>query len=358
MKRNFLNNFIIALLRKILKATKELNAKLTGKGFYCKALSGMSDYSISINCDMSVSCSCQDHDGSGYMGSLMSENFADIFNGPIAKKNRYKLAGGNLPLLLCTTCRELRAADKNKVLFYAAHYSFPKNGIMIENTVCCNMDCVSCNRSLILNARKKRNLSLEDVKKVSLLIKQNNIEFVNFFKLGEPFLSPTIYEEIKIIREDNPGIKICTSTNGMLLDNVTKREAALMLDHIIFSIDGNNERTLQKYQRNSSFKNSYSNMKELVRYKASRGLSLPIIEWRYLLFNWNDKKSMILEAIDLANESGIDIISFLPAINPIYGISWRYYLSGFFKTIRQISLKDRNSLAGIRLDLKKGPVNV
>jgi hypothetical protein len=335
------NKYFRILIKKILKVTIELKVKLTGKRFYCSALTGMSSHSVTINCDMTVSCNCADADDSGHIGYLSSQNFLEIFNGPITKKFRNKLANGKLPILKCAICKELHLIDKNKAAYYEQHYNIPKLSILVENTINCNMNCVSCNRPIISSTRKKKNLTLEDLKKISLLIKRHQIKQVSFFNLGEPFLSPTIYKELKIIRDNNPKIKIIVSTNGLFLDNDLKREAALMLDHIYFSIDGINNNVLRKYQRNGSFEKSYNNMKDLVKYRNFKELNKPIIEWKYVLFNWNDKKDMILKAMKLGEQAGVDVISFWPTKRPIYGISWRYYLGKFFDTIGHKSWKGR-----------------
>ena len=55
----------------------------------------------------------------------------------------------------------------------------------------------------------------------------------------------------------------------------------------------------------------------------------PILEWKYLLFNWNDHPEHIAQAIEMAKAIGVDIISFWPTSNPFYGISWRYRLGQF-----------------------------
>lgn len=352
MKKTSLNFFTIGVLRKVLKRATELRAGLVNKAFYCNALNGGSDYDISINSDMSVSCNCQDFDGSARIGDLSCQTLADIFNSPLVKTMRHKLASGRLPFLLCTTCRALCMVKKDAASYYARHYNLPRRGIMIENTSNCNLNCLACGRMQLSKIRKKRSLSLEDIKKISSMLREHNIESVNFFKLGEPFLSPSIYEELKIIKDDNPRIKICVSTNGLLIDNDKSRQAALLLDHIIFSIDGNNDEVLRKYQRNGSFHKVYNNMKDLVACRDSRGLRLPVIEWQYLLFNWNDKKGMVLEAIELARQSGIDMISFWPTRNPVYGIPWRYYFSGFYKTIGYQSWRGKEQWKGRRLQLR------
>jgi hypothetical protein len=55
-------------------------------------------------------------------------------------------------------------------------------------------------------------------------------------------------------------------------------------------------------------------------------LNRPILEWKYLLFNWNDRRWMIERAIEMAREAGMDAISFWPTNNPFYGWSYRYRL--------------------------------
>ena len=59
----------------------EIKAVIKGKRFYCQALAGESNYDISINSDMTVSCSCADFDGSGILGDFSSDSFETIFGG-------------------------------------------------------------------------------------------------------------------------------------------------------------------------------------------------------------------------------------------------------------------------------------
>lgn len=78
-------------------------------------------------------------------------------------------------------------------------------------------------------------------------------------------------------------------------------------------------------------------MKGLADYRKSQNLAEPFIEWKYLLFNWNDHKWTINKAITLAEKAGLDVISFWPTISPFYGISWRYYLSKFYRNLGEQS---------------------
>ena len=38
-----------------------------------------------------------------------------------------------------------------------------------------------------------------------------------------------------------------------------------------------------------SFEKAYDAMKKMVAYRDARGLKQPLLEWKYLLFNWNDQ---------------------------------------------------------------------
>ena len=184
-------------------------------------------------------------------------------------------------------------------------------------------------------------MTLNDIRIVAKLLKENHIHQVCYFNLGEPFLAPDIYSQLKIIRQENPEIKIIISTNGSRLNTDEKRNAALFCNEIMFSIDGVDDRTLSHYQRGSVFEKTYINMKQLVAFRDNKGLKEPVIEWKYVLFNWNDNPEMIEKAVNLAKEGSVDVISFYPTRVPIYGISWRYFLTPFYKTLGEKSWKGR-----------------
>ena len=444
-----------------MRVCREFWARLAGRGFVCNALQGSSEYNISINCDMTVSCNCQD-DGPGILGSLNEKSFEEIFFGPKANFFRALLAGGKLPILTCARCSELRIVGKHtpekaleedslaakelidrkrdaeeengcgecrssasargamcengkiktdsyfsalmhsravfcSFVFIRVHswlkkYSVPNysaispphlpfRGMLVENTIACNLACPGCIRPDVEKIRKKTRMSLDDVRKVAELIQRLKLQKLFYFNRGEPFLSPDILEEMKIIRASNPDVHIVTSTNGMFLDTDAKRESALLMDEVVFSIDGCDQRSLQKYQRGGDFEQMLNNFRALVQFRDECGLKVPQIEWKYLLFNWNDRPRQIVSAIAAASgreavdkllnggcsgsgrwlnnptthqpinpstESALpsaDLISFWPTNNPAYGISWRYRL-GFLNRIGTKSWKGRE----VRLD--------
>jgi wyosine [tRNA(Phe)-imidazoG37] synthetase (radical SAM superfamily) len=169
--------------------------------------------------------------------------------------------------------------------------------------------------------------------KVSSIVKNYGIEMVSFLNLGEPFLCRQVGEQLAILRNENPGIFIVSHSNGLLIDTDEKRNAAMLLDEILFSIDGADQASYVKYQRGGDFEKAYSNMKSLIDYRNKRNSKKPRIKWKYILFNWNDKNELVASAIELAKQANVDALIFTPTLGPIWGISFRYYFTRSFERI-------------------------
>lgn len=313
-------------LRWVMSRWLEFRARVTGRKYYCPALAGESEYSITINSDLTVSCNCQDYDGSGHLGDLRTNTFEEVFFGPVAEKFRAELARGKIPIPTCARCQLRRLPARTAA---APAPQVPRRGILLENTVICNVDCIGCAREGAANIRTKKTMPLEELSQMADLTARLRMERIFYLNLGEPFLSPTIGRELPLLREKNPDAYIRVSTNGILLNTDAKREAALNLSDIMFSVHGISDAMCAKYMLRGSFEKAYDAMKKMAAYRDARGLRQPLLEWKYLLFNWNDHPRNIARAIALAKEAGVDILSFWPTHNPFYGLSWRYHLGRF-----------------------------
>ena len=338
-KRRF--NWVVSdITRWVLTHWLELLARVTGRGYYCGALHGESEYNITINSDRTVSCNCQDYEGIGHIGDLRKNTFEEIFIGPVAQKFRDDLAKGKMPIRTCTRCGDLKRLPSRDVKPPAVR--LPYRGMLLENTVRCNVDCTGCARGNAVEIRVNRQLQmpLAEIEQMADLMSRLGMKQIFYLNLGEPFLSPTIYQELPMLRRKNPDCRIVTSTNGMLLDTDAKREAALNFSHIFFSVHGIDDAMSEKYMHRGSFTKAYAAMKEMAAYRDARGLPEPILEWKYLLFNWNDHPKHIERATEMAREAKLDFISFWPTGNPFYGISWRWRL-GMLNHIGEASWKGR-----------------
>ncbi|MDB6065000.1 MAG: Radical domain protein [Pedosphaera sp.] len=350
MKKRRFNWIISDFVRKGLKTYYEKSARLKGQRFYCAALHGESDYNITVNCDLTVSCNCQDYNGDGHIGDLNKNSFKEVFYGPVAQNFRQSLAKGKLPIMTCTRCGDLKRIARSKIPkdFLNGAISpntpaptkpaskpgtsefpavrLPYRGMLLENTVRCNIDCLGCDRGSAALIRRQKQMTMEDLTRMADLVHDLGLETLFYLNLGEPFLSPNIGQELPLLRSRNPDCRIVISTNGIILNTDAKREAALSASHLFFSIAGVSDEMLKKYEKYGSFEKAYQNIKALVDYRNARGLTKPLIEWKYLLFNWNDRRETIDRAIEMAKQAGVDAISFWPTNNPYHGMSWRYRL--------------------------------
>ena len=324
-------------IRWVFTRRLEWRAKLTGENYYCNALAGESDYDITVNSDLTISCSCMDYMGDGHLGDLRKNTFEEIFYGPVANKFRDELAGGKMPISTCSRCHDLRRLKKGEP---PPKPRLPYRGMLLENTVICNVDCIGCAREGAANIRTKKVMPLAELTQMADLAARLGMEKIYYLNLGEPFLSPTVCQELPVLRAKNPDAKIIVSTNGILLNSDAKREAALNLTQIMFSIHGINNEMCEKYMMRGDFDKAFEGMKQMAAYRDARGLKYPILEWKYLLFNWNDNPRTIARAIEMAKEIGINMISFWPTRNPFYGVSWRFHL-GMMNNIGEKSWKGR-----------------
>src|SRR6266404_4757440 len=355
MKSRRFNWKVSDVVRNVLKFYLEWSARLRGQRFYCSALAGESDYNITVNCDLTVSCNCQDYNGSGHMGDLNKNSFQEVFFGPKAQHLRSELAKGKLPIVTCARCGDLKRVAKSQVklmrpaaaghngnvsrnapqttatpaapqLFAGPEPRLPYRGMLLENTVRCNIDCIGCDCQSAALIRTTKQMDLDKLSRMADLVHELGLEQLYFLNLGEPFLSPNIGNELPLLRQKNPDCRIVISTNGIILNTDAKREAALYASHIFFSIAGITDEMLKKYEHYGNFQKAYDNMKALVAYRNAKGLSKPILEWKYLLFNWNDRRATIERAIEMSKGAGVDAISFWPTNNPYFGYSYRYRL--------------------------------
>lgn len=320
----------------------KINHKLFSEDYYyCIALSGESCYNICINSDMTVTCNCQDYDGSGIIGDLNRNTFEDIFQGTAAQRFRKKLSQGHLPTSVCHRCVELRRVNWIEARRHVRKYTLPLGGIMVENTSPCNLKCLTCPRDYIKKLRKQRSMSLDDIERVAKIIMRLQIRRICFHNAGEPFLSDKVFEELTILRRYNPHLEIFCSTNGLLIDSEKKREAALLMNHLFISIDGPSQEIVEKYQVGGNFDKAYKNVRDIVILRNSRKAAGPVIEWKYVVFNWNDSDAHINKAIGLAQEAGVDILSFMLGDGTPSQISQRYLHDPFFQQLGVPSWKGR-----------------
>lgn len=299
---------------------RELRRRRSGGCYQCRVLQGRSEYNLCVNCDMTVSCNCNDVDGAGILGDLRRDSLESILDGDTAAHFRKRLAQGNFAIPRCRVCPELVVCAEPAMRFEGC-----PAGIMVENTSRCTLQCRSCQRATLEQTRSRTLMSAEDMARVSCTVQRLGIQRVFFYNLGEPFLSPNVRRELETLRRDNPALWIGVSTNGLPLDSDEKRDAALLANDLCISLDGIDTAMVRRYQCRGDFDRAYANLRSLAERKRRTGAGTQV-GWRYVVFRWNDRRPVLVRAIDLAREAGADYIEFVHARTPFRGISWRWSL--------------------------------
>ncbi len=84
---------------------------------------------------------------------------------------------------------------------------------------------------------------------------------------------------------------------------------------------GINQATASIYQQGQDFAKTTDNIRRLVQLRKESKMDTPVLIWKYLIFNWNDKSTYLQQAIEMAEEIGFDKIKFVVCVSPFYGIS-------------------------------------
>jgi hypothetical protein len=104
-----------------------------------------------------------------------------------------------------------------------------------------------------------------------------------------------------------PHIYLYTSTNGLAFSEAEARRLVHSgIDEVTFSIDGATQSSYEKYRRRGRFDVALDRLRAMADEKRRTGRDLPFLNWRYILFVWNDSDAEMALARRLAEEAGAD----------------------------------------------------
>lgn len=133
-----------------------------------------------------------------------------------------------------------------------------------------------------------------------------DIERLDFFSYGEPFLYRHLVEALRHIRQAMPRTAIAISTDGMQVRKAV--EAAIvderLLDWIIFSVDGSDPESYRRYRIRGDFDVAFGNLARFHRRAAGSGIQ---VVWQYVVFRWNDSDEQLGRAVAMAENAGIKL---------------------------------------------------
>ncbi len=275
--------------------------------------------------DGKVVCGCADPFGERPLGHLSENSIYEIWNSDKVKQIRKELNQGHS--CFCDSCGLKRFLKEDEPVPQAPEHLEVLPRIFFEPTVLCNLSCFKavCNKeSGILNTRTRKTFPFDEFKTLIDQVGKNLIR-LDFFNYGDPFVHPQAVEMIEYIKEKYRHIYLYASTNGLMLDEEKiKRIVRSGLDEITFSVDGADQETYVRYRQGGDFNRVLELMSKFVAERNKLGREVPFINWRYILFNWNDSKARMKKAKKLAEKIGVDRFSWEITDHPEEGKSEKY----------------------------------
>ena len=185
------------------------------------------------------------------------------------------------------------------------HWGTPV-AVSIEPTTACNLGCPQCPSGLKQFTRPTGNLKLETNKAI-LDSLGKNLQYINYYFQGEPFINPSFLEVVKEARKRN--IYVLTSTNAHFISEKTAEEVVSSgLSEVIISIDGTTQETYENYRIDGDLNKVLEGTKNLVQARKNANSQYPILTFQFLVSKQNEHQ--IDEAKKLTQQLGVDNITF------------------------------------------------
>lgn len=174
--------------------------------------------------------------------------------------------------------------------------------VSIEPTTACNLRCPQCPSGLRKFTRPTGNLkSTLNQEILNKLGKQ--LQHINYYFQGEPFINPEFLELVKEARKRN--IYVVTSTNAHFISEKIAEEICNSgINEVIISIDGTTQETYEKYRIEGQLQKVIEGTKILVTAKNKLKSKSPIITFQFLVTKYNEHQ--IPEIQKIKSDLGVD----------------------------------------------------
>lgn len=195
----------------------------------------------------------------------------------------------------------------------------------IEPSLACALRCPGCSR--VKQAAERGGPVFLRVELFQRALKQLSeanyvIDFFFFCGQGEPLSHPQIHELIDACRNDFPNVPVVINTNGNY--DYSKVLRGRYVDRFIVSVDGLYQTSYEQYRINGNVELALRFMYDAKHVAQERA---PFVEWKYILFTYNDSDEELIAAQQKAEELGIDSLWFVLTFTPEH--SRRYTMQNF-----------------------------
>ncbi len=296
-------------------------------------------------CDGRIVCGCADPYGRRPLGDARTASLHAIWTGPTAAALRADLNGGGSRF--CGDCplKLPLAPDEAPVVRPLDAGPLPSR-LYIECTAACNISCADACCAPETGITRTRQAGMLDFDLFTRVVDEAGPALVriDFFNYGEAFLHKRAVEMCEYIKARFPHIYLFTSTNGLAFSEAQARRLVHSgIDEVTFSIDGATEETYARYRRRGRLDVALGNLRAMADEKRRAGRDVPFLNWRYILFRWNDSDEEMNRARALAAEIGADRLCWEITDHPEHAYSRRFAPgSPDFEAIRRETWDDNN----------------
>jgi len=199
--------------------------------------------------------------------------------------------------------------------------------LYIECTAACNISCSEACCAPETGITRTRQAGMLDFDLFRRVVDEAGPALVriDFFNYGEAFLHKRAVEMCEYIKSRFPHIYLYTSTNGLALSEAQARRLVHSgIDEVTFSIDGASQDSYVKYRQRGRFDVAVANLRAMADEKRTARRDVPFLNWRYILFKWNDDDAEMTRARQLAADIGVDRLCWELTDHPENAYSQRF----------------------------------
>jgi hypothetical protein len=259
-------------------------------------------------CDGRVVCGCADPYAKRVLGDVRVSPLGDVWRGSVATSLRQDLNRGGSAF--CGDCPlKLPLEDGEPVPQRGVDAGVLPTRLYIECTAACNISCFEACCAPETGITRTRQAGMLDFDLFARVVDEAApaLTRVDFFNYGEAFLHKRALEMCEYIKTRYPQIYLYTSTNGLALTEEKARQVVHTgIDEVTFSIDGASQDVYARYRQRGNFDRTIANLRAVMDEKAGSRRDLPFVNWRYILFRWNDSDAEMGRARQLARDIGVD----------------------------------------------------
>jgi hypothetical protein len=277
-------------------------------------------------CDGRLTCGCADPYGRRVLGDTRTTSVSGVWTGEVASSLRRDIVSGGSKF--CGDCPLKLPLKKDEAPpVRPLDVGALPSRLYVECTAACNISCNQACCAPETGITRTRQAGMLDFDLFTRVIDEAgpSLGRVDFFNYGEAFLHKRAVEMCEYIKTKYPHIYLYTSTNGLALNEEKARRLVHSgIDEVTFSIDGASQDAYVKYRQRGDFAKALANLRAMADEKAKHGRDVPHLNWRYILFKWNDNDDEMNEARRLAVEVGVDRLCWEITDHPEDSFSQRF----------------------------------